>query len=388
MTSADATGDLTIAGRLLRPDDGFDRWLLEHAPLWSRSARFMRRMMAVPGWSVGPLSIENGTLHIGGWAVSPRFALRPPSLLVNGRRVRRVSWPEPRTDIDNFFWYVPQRLRGGLTARVPLEDVDRDGDGIEVGAVWRTAGGRHRLSSFFMCRPEADVYPLPDAQRRMRVHGGTEESAFRLVGYTSMRQVDGALRTVMNRPLNSFASILDWGCGCGRLTRYLGGTTSAITGVDIDSDSVAWCATNLPFGHFLHIEPDPPMPMPAGGFELVIGISIFTHLSEEDQWAWLRELHRVLAPGGIAAVTVSGNAAVARSGIPVPFVGHWLHVGFLDVGHSTDLDGAVDQPDRYRNVVHTASYVDTKWPSAGFTIAGRIPAAIGGHQDLVLLQRT
>jgi hypothetical protein len=88
----------------------------------------------------------------------------------------------------------------------------------------------------------------------------------------------------------------------------------------------------------------------------------------------------------VAAVTVSGNAAVARSCVSASFVKSWRNAGFLDVGHNTDLDGAVDQPDRYRNVFHTVDYIATRWPSTGFRVVHVLPAVIGGHQDLVLLQ--
>jgi 8-oxo-dGTP diphosphatase len=45
--------------------------------------------------------------------------------------------------------------------------------------------------------------------------------------------------------------------------------------------------------------PLPPLPYAESSFDLVYGVSVFTHLSEEHQRAWLPELRRILKPGGL-----------------------------------------------------------------------------------------
>lgn len=343
-------------------------------------------MMDAPAWSISGTRIEQQTLQMGGWAVSPWPTDGQPRVLVNGRPVNSTDW-QRRPDIDRLFWFVPEDRRYGFKARIATDDIAGDHDDVEIGASWAKKDGRvYNLPSFFLRRTGADCLALPDEARRMRVHGGRDESAFRMIGCTTAGQLDAALRREFNRPLNSFARILDWGCGCGRLTRYLEATKAAITGVDIDADNVAWCAENLLFARFQHIGPDPPLPLEAGSIDLIIGISIFTHLSDQDQFSWLRELRRVVSRGGVVAVTVSGNSAVARSGVGAALAKRWWNAGFLDVGRNTDLDGMVVSSDRYRNVFHSPRYIAERWPSTGFKVLSISPATIGGHQDLVLLQ--
>ena len=53
----------------------------------------------------------------------------------------------------------------------------------------------------------------------------------------------------------------------------------------------------------------PPLLFPDCAFDLVFAISVFTHLDEQYQLAWLAELRRVAQPGAIlfSPPTVNGR---------------------------------------------------------------------------------
>jgi len=101
---------------------------------------------------------------------------------------------------------------------------------------------------------------------------------------------------------------LDFGCGVGRTLRHFVGEAESgeLWGCDIDGPSIAWMRERLcpPF-HVVRSGVEPPLPFPDGHFDLVWAVSVFTHLA--DTWsAWLLELHRVLAPGGLLFATFMG----------------------------------------------------------------------------------
>ncbi|MCH2033620.1 MAG: class I SAM-dependent methyltransferase [Tenacibaculum sp.] len=106
-------------------------------------------------------------------------------------------------------------------------------------------------------------------------------------------------------------SILDWGCGTGRVLRHLpsiAGNNNRYFGCDYNPKYVKWCSENLENIDFKLNEVTPPLEYENKKFDLVYGISIFTHLSLEQHHTWFEELHRILKPNGILFLTTHGNA--------------------------------------------------------------------------------
>ena len=122
-----------------------------------------------------------------------------------------------------------------------------------------------------------------------------------------LQQFDEALASVGKR-LGDFRSILDYGVGCGRVIRRFWELypDANLTGADIDAEAIAWLQHNYAkMGKFVVLSHLPRSPFPDETFDLVYGISVFTHLNEEMQFAWLAELQRITSPGG--CLTVHGR---------------------------------------------------------------------------------
>jgi SAM-dependent methyltransferase len=108
--------------------------------------------------------------------------------------------------------------------------------------------------------------------------------------------------------MNGARSVLDFGCGCGRVLRHWKKLhTTRAAGCDIDPRMVAWCAGNLPYANVAVTGLEPPLPYEDESFDLVYAFSVFTHLSEDLQHAWMRESARVLRRGGYFLLSTLGD---------------------------------------------------------------------------------
>ena len=105
-------------------------------------------------------------------------------------------------------------------------------------------------------------------------------------------------------------TILDWGCGPCRVLRHLPqllGNSNTYHGTDYNARTIAWCKATLSDIKFHHNGIQPALPYPDSHFDVIYGLSIFTHLSETHHFEWYRELRRVLKPNGIFLFTMQGE---------------------------------------------------------------------------------
>jgi SAM-dependent methyltransferase len=155
--------------------------------------------------------------------------------------------------------------------------------------------------------PARAAVGLPPPELRTRVAGGDDADWFRSSGRMALEDMSAALAAV-NRSLLDFARIYDFGCGCGRISLPLVEMVppARLTATDADGDAVEWLRARLPAARVETNGDLPPLPFADGSFDLIIGWSVFTHLPEHYQDAWLAELARVLSPNGVMLLTVHG----------------------------------------------------------------------------------
>lgn len=230
----------------------------------------------------------------------------------------------------------------------------------------------------------ANDLPMPDDDHTRRI-GSEGTDWFLFSGATFVEKIGDAMKCHGVSTPSQEISVLDWGCGCGRLTRHLlNRGYRDVTGIDIDPINIAWCRENLVGAEFRLVDPEPPTDLDAGRFDLIVAHSVFTHLGELDQFMWLAELNRLLKPGGIALVTVMGGYSTAIEKFRTEEMYDLLEHGFLDTGWQDD---GVDvlKPGFYRRVFHSFDYILSQW-SNYFKIRS-IWDGYSDHQALVTLQR-
>jgi SAM-dependent methyltransferase len=164
--------------------------------------------------------------------------------------------------------------------------------------------------------------------------------------------------------------VLDFGCGAGRTLRHFvkESREAQVWGCDIDEPSIAWLSENLcpPFHTFLNGS-EPPMDQPSSSFDLIWGISVFTHLT--DSWShWLVELHRLLKPDGLLFLTFMGSGTVETIA-GESWDENKFGMNVLKYGQNWDLGGPM--------VIHSPWWIEEHWGRT-FDIVSLAPDGFGG----------
>ena len=157
-------------------------------------------------------------------------------------------------------------------------------------------------------RLAVDEPPLPPRRLMVRVAGTSDADWFLRGGRAGYDAIAAHV------PLAGLESVLDFGCGCGRVTRWWNDFDGRIAGSDVSRSAIEWCRTNLPFARFERNALAPPLMFDDESFDLVYALSVFTHLTADLQLAWRDEVRRVLRPGGRLLLTTHGRSYVPRLG--------------------------------------------------------------------------
>jgi SAM-dependent methyltransferase len=184
---------------------------------------------------------------------------------------------------------------------------------------------------------------------------------------------------------------LDFGCGYGRVLRFLLERVppERVSASDVIAEGVEFC--RLEFGvTALRSQPELAS-VQLGAFDFVYAISVLTHLDERNSVDFLRLLGDSLAEGGIALFTTHGDWSLAHPG----------HYGAEYEARGAELEAAVRArgiaylryefaPDGYGMTWHSREFVEA-------TIAelhgGKLrqllfkPQGLDGHQDVFAYRR-
>lgn len=231
--------------------------------------------------------------------------------------------------------------------------------------------------------PEALSMPDPGDDRIIRVAGSSDRTWFYWSGRESVRELERTL-AIAERSLDSFESILDFGCGCGRMLLWLEsvGRRATLCGTDVDADAVAWCREHIPHARVAVNHPDPPLAYADGTFDLVFNHSVFTHIDERRQHLWLEELERVTRPGALVVLSVHGKAAIPDDAVHIRDRVQRHGIAFVDGTMPKDSP----LPEWYQTTYHAPWYIFERW-GRWFEIRAYVAGAALGLQDHILLER-
>lgn len=122
------------------------------------------------------------------------------------------------------------------------------------------------------------------------------------------------------------ATVLEIGCGIGRMTARLAEQFGRVIALDISAEMLKRAEGALadhPNITYLHGSGSDLAGVPDASVEVVFSYIVLQHVpTTQGQLAYFREIRRVLRPGGRAAVQIRANTPVARG---LDWVGHVRH---------------------------------------------------------------
>ena len=229
--------------------------------------------------------------------------------------------------------------------------------------------------AFLAKHPE---FAAPPSDLIYEVTGDVSFEAFARTGRAACEALAALADAELDAPLSR---VLDWGVGPARVARWWPAVRPDVDiwAGDPWAEAVAWGAAHVPGVTFTRTPHSPPAAFEDGFFDLVYGISIFTHLPLDAQSAWLAEHARILRPGGLLALTLQGRHALSR--LTPDERSKW------DAGEVI-VRGGVPEGTRLYLAYHPPNFA----PGAlfeGWTVVLHEPDSVvgGGGQDLWLLRR-
>jgi SAM-dependent methyltransferase len=222
--------------------------------------------------------------------------------------------------------------------------------------------------------------PLPPARLRTQIGPLHTDPAFFLESGHQQAELIARVLGENGVELTELRALLDFGCGCGRVLRHWSHLErTRVCGCDVDARMISWCRENLRFAEVAVNSTSPPLPYAGSTFDLVYAFSVFTHLTEESQYAWIRECGRALQPGGYLLISTLGEHYASLDRLSE----HELEafragelVVLYERSSGTSLCSAYHPPQYVRDRL-----------ARDFELVSFLPAADDGRHDLHLLRK-
>lgn len=151
---------------------------------------------------------------------------------------------------------------------------------------------------------------MPSDEMQRNTVGSSGEHALRegFNFYCGIKQYAANLGLVLNRD----SSILDFGCGWGRIIRFFLKDVAAenLYGIDVDPQLLDICLQTVGHGNYSKVNPLPPSGFPDNSFDIVYAFSVFSHLAEPVHIKWVEEFSKILKPGGILVATTQARSFI------------------------------------------------------------------------------
>ncbi|MEH1934005.1 MAG: class I SAM-dependent methyltransferase [Nostoc sp.] len=339
----------------------------------------------LPDWSIDKVRVDQDLIEIDGWILKENLSATY-SVQVNGAVMETVSTYNRPDVVEAFQNLGDLSFVYGFKANISVSKIDRQ-EYFDQGLrfeLYRTPTSKEVIAPSFYYPNDSIIgrYPLPDNEQVYRVYGSNDVHIYIKNGYTHFQRMRDLFLSLFTN--SKKLRVLDWGCGCAGLGRYfIDDSYFEYFGCDIDGENIQWCKNFIAENAFSEVLPKTPTPYPDGEFDLIFGISVFSHLNEENQFLWLEELHRLLKRNGFLLVSILGTQAISK--IQSPLCLDILEKGFVFSSSDHKIGEIIDDQSYYGTAYHTIDYVMENW-TKDFSLYQYTQSFLG-HQDLVILKK-
>lgn len=235
----------------------------------------------------------------------------------------------------------------------------------------------------------AKNFVLPPAINMMQTHD-RREIVFVVQGTRMFQSIEACIGRHASRDIADL-DILDFGCGVGRVALpFFHAHRQPTACVDVDAECIAYLKRVIPEAGPTVISFDPPMPFGDQSLDCVYAISVWTHLDPEASDRWMKDVVRVLKPGGIALITTSSYAGLAaRRALNKDWV--WASVTDADLAksgtifHRHGATAGVTGP--YGNASHDPEWLRREWSARYMPVVEIISGGILDVQDINVMRK-
>jgi SAM-dependent methyltransferase len=163
------------------------------------------------------------------------------------------------------------------------------------------------MERFWDARAREDPFYFVDSRLD---YGSPDEQAFWAGGEESL---DTLLRVLAAPPIEPGHVVLDLGCGIGRLTRVLAERAARVKALDVSSEMIERARAlnaHLHNVEWIHGDGESLRPVDDGSVDVCVSHVVFRHIPDPAiVLGYVREMGRVLRPGGFAAFEFSNAGA-------------------------------------------------------------------------------
>jgi len=296
--------------------------------------------------------------------------------------------------LGNSHWFMPEGCVIGVCAKYKIkEKQDFLSFDIEFQSDFCLSGTSTSSTNCYRTKigfvDKSFFKKIPDLNRIHRVSGPrSNEVSYVKGGISDFLALKAIAYNNGINISNDVLRILDWGVGCGRIARRFSedAVKSAVFGIDIDSDNIGWCKSNLK-GEFNVVPLFPPTNFESGQFDLIYSCSVLSHLTEDSIRLWLNELNRILSLDGLALLSFNGSSNSAAYLSRRPEHVNALRMNKLfDSDINRQLDGFIDGHDYYR-----ATFASDEWWRNMFSLYFELidfeQSVVSGHQHIAVLRK-